>query len=92
MLSMWKRRLLIHRQTRKERGFQQELRSWDEMQSVGREFGSPDFERLMAEDSRDDSGVFDPALKLLFPGKREKVAQPTRVLNRVHAAFHRSSG
>lgn len=43
--------------------FDQELRLWDEMQPVGREFGSPDFERLMAEDARAGIGVFDPALK-----------------------------
>lgn len=35
----------------------------DEMRAVGREFGSPDFERLMAEDHRRGAGVFDPALK-----------------------------
>lgn len=44
------------------------------MQPVGREFGSPDFERLMAED--DDIGVSDLALKLLFPSKREKSLDP----------------
>lgn len=27
-----------------------ELRDWDQMAPVGREFGSPDFERLMATD------------------------------------------
>lgn len=34
---------------------------WDQMPPVGREFGSPDFERLMAEDHRLRRGVFDPA-------------------------------
>ncbi len=33
------------------------------MPAVGREFGSPDFERLMAEDHRLARGVFDPALR-----------------------------
>lgn len=33
------------------------------MSAVGREFGSPDFDRLMAEDQRNGTGVFDPALK-----------------------------
>lgn len=37
------------------------------MPAIGREFGSPDFDRLMAEDQRDGVGVFDPALKALFP-------------------------
>jgi hypothetical protein len=36
----------------------QEDRLWDRMPAVGREFGSPDFERLMAEDHRDKAGVF----------------------------------
>jgi len=34
--------------------FDEELRLWDQMPPVGREFGSPDFERLMAEDQRDE--------------------------------------
>lgn len=33
---------------------------WDQMPPVGREFGSPDFERLMAEDHRLKRGVFGP--------------------------------
>lgn len=37
------------------------------MAPVGREFGSPDFERLMEEDRQQGAGVFDPALKCLFP-------------------------
>ena len=41
-------------------------RFWDEIQPVGREFGSPDFERLMDEDFRNGVGVFDPALKDKF--------------------------
>lgn len=39
-----------------------EDRLWDRMPAIGREFGSPDFDRLMAEDHRDGVGVFDPAL------------------------------
>jgi len=41
----------------------QEDRPWDNLQPVGREFGSPDFERLTEEDHRNGVGVFDPALK-----------------------------
>jgi hypothetical protein len=36
------------------------------MRAVGREFGSPDYERLMEEDRRNGVGVFDPALKDKF--------------------------
>lgn len=36
---------------------------WDRMAPVGREFGSPDFERLMEEDRRNGVGVFDPAIR-----------------------------
>lgn len=41
--------------------------AWDQIPAVGREFGSPDFDRLMEEDFRDQTGVFDPNLKSLFP-------------------------
>ena len=37
-------------------------RVWNQMRSVGREFGSPDFERLMDEDHRNGVGIFDPVL------------------------------
>jgi len=40
-----------------------EDKAWSQMRPVGREFGSPDFDRLMEEDHRDGVGVFDPALK-----------------------------
>jgi len=39
---------------------------WDRMPAVGREFGSPDFERLMADDYRLGQGVFDPAVRETF--------------------------
>lgn len=39
---------------------------WDRMTPVGREFGSPVFERLMEEDQRNGVGVFDPAMTLLM--------------------------
>lgn len=39
---------------------------WDRMPAVGREFGSPDFERLMEEDCRLGRGVFDPAVRRAF--------------------------
>ena len=35
----------------------------DRSPAVGREFGSPDFERLMEEDHRLGQGVFDPAVR-----------------------------
>lgn len=46
--------------------FEAELREWDAMPPVGREFGSPDFDRLMEEDRRNGSGVFAPVLRLLL--------------------------
>lgn len=39
-----------------------EDKEWGRMAPIGREFGSPDFERLMEEDRRNRVGVFDPAL------------------------------
>lgn len=39
---------------------------WDRMPAVGREFGSPDFARLMQEDYRLGRGVFDPAVRQAF--------------------------
>jgi hypothetical protein len=56
------------RQRHHRRLFEEEIRLWDQIPPVGREFGSPDFERLMAEDLREGVGVFDPVLKSLFPG------------------------
>lgn len=37
-------------------------RVWERMPAVGREFGSPDFDRLMEEDFLLRRGVFDPVL------------------------------
>lgn len=42
--------------------FSEDLREWDQMAPIGREFGSPDFERLMATDD---------------PAGAEQVAQST---------------
>ncbi|MBI3346955.1 MAG: hypothetical protein HY020_07055 [Burkholderiales bacterium] len=44
---------------------------WDRMTAVGREFGSPDFERLMEEDSRLGVGVFDPAFRYVPDGSAQ---------------------
>lgn len=48
-----------------------EDRLWDQMAPVGREFGSPDFERLMDEDRRNGVGVFDPELQEEFHSRVE---------------------
>lgn len=40
-----------------------EMEAWDQTPAVGREFGSPDFDRLMEEDYVDGVGVFHAALK-----------------------------
>jgi hypothetical protein len=50
----------------------------DRLEPVGREFGSPDFERLMDEDQRDRAGVFDPSLKELL-GLRVQVPEDSPV-------------
>ena len=47
---------------------------WGRMSAVGREFGSPDFERLMAEDHQFGRGVFDPAVRHAFRATPERLA------------------
>ncbi|WP_157275654.1 hypothetical protein [Pelomonas sp. Root1444] len=64
MTSQRQRRTLINRRTemllmRRIEGLLED-QMWDRMPAVGREFGSPDFERLMEEDFRAERGVFDP--------------------------------
>lgn len=61
-LKAWKS-LTAHRR----RCFEAEARLWDSMPPVGREFGSPDFDRLMEEDRRNGTGVFDPSLRRKTP-------------------------
>jgi hypothetical protein len=67
MTSLRKQRTRVQRmqqamcRRRRDTAHQTEL--GDRMPAVGREFGSPDFERLMAEDHRLAQGVFDPALR-----------------------------
>ncbi len=39
---------------------------WDRMAPIGREFGSPNFDRLMEEDYRDGCGHVDPSLMARF--------------------------
>lgn len=69
MPSQRKRKLILYERARRRRRriFDEDMRLWDRMPAVGREFGSPDFERLMAEDHRNGVGVFEPALKSLLP-------------------------
>lgn len=75
MTSLRKRRIRVHRLhqavlcARLESILEDEW--WDRMAPVGREFGSPDFERLMAEDSRLGRGVFDPAVRWSFESETE---------------------
>lgn len=40
-----------------------DLLLWDQARPVGREWGSPDFERLMEEDCRNGVGIFEHALR-----------------------------
>lgn len=63
MTSLRKRKLAVSRALLRRNWLNPlEDRLWDRMPAVGREFGSPDFERLMEEDHRAGVGVFDPAL------------------------------
>ena len=69
MASNRKHRTRIHLMQRlgrlRQRDSQAEDRLWDSMAPVGREFGSPDFERLMEDDHRLRQGAFDPTARLL---------------------------
>ena len=47
-------------------GVEDELRFWNEAAPIGREFGSPDYERLTEEDRLNRVGVFDPELARIF--------------------------
>lgn len=58
--------------------FEIEARAWDRMPAVGREFGSPDFDRLMEEDFHQSQGVFDPALSI--PGAQRHRGMPMATL------------
>lgn len=50
--------------------------AWDSMTPVGREFGSPDYDRLMQEDFDDKTGVFSPDLAEL---RKIKVAKNAHI-------------
>jgi len=82
MTSLRKQRTKIQRAqlaiSRRLRDTAHEAELADRMPAVGREFGSPDFERLMAEDNRLSQGVFDPALReeLEAPGHGIFPAEP----------------
>jgi len=78
MTSLRKRRAKIHciqLVTRRRRviGLLED-QMWDRMAAVGREFGSPDFERLMEEDYRLGQGVFDPAVLQAFQARNKPLA------------------
>lgn len=65
-MKLRKRKRLIPRTRRSDLNrFCEEMRLWDESAPVGREFGSHDFDRLMAEDHRLLRGVFDPCIGAL---------------------------
>lgn len=63
--------------------FALETREWDRMPAVGREFGSPDFDRLMEEDFHRRQGVFDPTLSIL--GTRRSLGMPKAALPVIEA-------
>lgn len=67
MTPLRKRKVAIY-QAMLERNLHRRLEhlALDQMAPVGREFGSPDFDRLREADFRDQVGVFDPALRGSF--------------------------
>lgn len=85
--SQRKRRTRLNRRTdvmaKRRALFEIEARAWDRMQAVGREFGSPDFDRLMEEDFQRSKGVFDPAL--LIPGAQRHRGMPRATLPAIEA-------
>jgi hypothetical protein len=70
MTSLRKQRARIHRihrdALRRQMDGTLDDHLWDRMPAVGREFGSPDFDRLMEEDYRLGRGVFDSAVRQAF--------------------------
>lgn len=72
--SQRKHRTRINQRTRlmlmRRMFFDLEVREWNRMPAVGREFGSPDFDRLMEEDFRLRQGVFDPTLAVRVTTRR----------------------
>jgi hypothetical protein len=77
MTSLRKQRARIHRIHRdliaRRMASMLEDQLWDRMPAVGREFGSPDFDRLMEEDYRLGRGVFDPAIRQAFGAGRKRL-------------------
>lgn len=63
--------------------FELEAHAWDRMQAVGREFGSPDFDRLMEQDFHRRRGIFDPAFSI--PGAPGRLGMPQANLPMIEA-------
>lgn len=75
MTSNRERRAKVQRMQRKVNSCRRESSlecPWDTMAPVGREFGSPDFERLMEHDQRDGAGVFDPVIRQLIADQADR--------------------
>lgn len=87
--SQRKRRARLNRRTgvmvKRRALFESEARAWDRMPAVGREFGSPDFDRLMEEDFHRRQGVFDPTLSI--PGGRSHQGMPKASLPMIEACM-----
>lgn len=64
MTSLGKRKKLVLRRSLAQHRYFSEHKDepWSRESALGREFGSPDFDRLMAEDHRNRTGVFDSDL------------------------------
>lgn len=52
-----------------------EDRLWDRMPPVGREFGSPDFDRLMEENFQAGVGVFAPEIRQTYVTRDRSVTE-----------------
>lgn len=85
--SQRKRRATLNQRTgvmlKRRALFELEVREWDRMPAVGREFGSPDFDRLMEEDFHRRQGVFDPTLSI--PGARRHLGMPEAAVSVIEA-------
>lgn len=81
MTSIRKQRARVQRMQRamcRRRASAREAELLDRSPAVGREFGSPDFERLMEEDHRLGQGVFDPAVSHAVETFADRVSRDER--------------
>ena len=82
MRSLRKQRARVQRMQqamcRRRREAALEAEVWDRSPAAGREFGSPDFESLMAEDHQLSQGVFHPAARKTLDETPHRVLRAKR--------------